>query len=395
MDEARTSKRLKWPSQPIKIHLSSSLFSQAGAIKGDGEVRNAVLRALQRWEEAADLEFQIAYSDINDISPRGRAGDGVSIITIAPEPENLSAFTGNAANASGLTRVFYDTRGFITEADIALNPGQLFTTDKTPGTFDLESVVAHEVGHLLGLSHSPDASSVMFDGVPRNGAFESPNHTRPLSSDDRSKIRKVYGNVHAMDGCCASLKARLGVPGDPTGSFLVWVQHAHTGALGESNLLKPNGVYEFGPLAGGSYEVIAQSRGGTQVWGALHSGAKDVRSQPNTTLAGQLKPVSFDIQYLGLNGELSKRAVGVFAGSSYRLVLAGYGLADPELRFGVTSKDITLDSVRSESWTAGNGLVHRAFQLTVSRTVAPGQYSIFAEDHRGIRRYLVGGIAVY
>src|SRR5688572_13897033 len=102
-DEIKASRKLKWPNPTIKIFLSSSLFSSAGAIKPDSDVRSAVLRALQRWEEPAQIEFQVAYSEINSISPKGPAGDGISVITVAPEPENLLAFNGKNENASGLT----------------------------------------------------------------------------------------------------------------------------------------------------------------------------------------------------------------------------------------------------------------------------------------------------
>ncbi len=394
-DEIKASRKLKWPNPTIKIFLSSSLFSSAGAIKPDSDVRSAVLRALQRWEEPAQIEFQVAYSEINSISPKGPAGDGISVITVAPEPENLLAFNGKNENASGLTRVFYDARGSIMEADVALNPSQLYTTDKTPGTFDLEAVLTHEFGHLLGLGHSPDASSVMVDGVPRNGGFESFNFVRQLSADDKSKIRGVYGFDHSADGCCARIRGRLNTSAEISGPFLIWIQDTQSGALAEVEVTKPNRFYDFGAILRGRYEVVAQSYSpANPASGAVHSGSRYFQSHQNVVLAGPVKPVTFDVRYIGLSGELSRRAVIVNSGNSYRLVLAGPGLGNPELKFGTTSRDITIEAVRAETWTTGNGLAHRAFQLTVSRSVPVGQYSVFAEDPTGARRYLVGGISV-
>lgn len=51
-------------------------------------------------------------------------------------------------------------------------------------TFDLETVALHEIGHLLGLSHSSVAGSVMF---PSHGGVR-----RNLTQDDIDGIRRLY-----------------------------------------------------------------------------------------------------------------------------------------------------------------------------------------------------------
>ena len=128
------------------------------------------------------------------------AGDGISLITTAETTEN-EAF--NSDTTAGRTRVFYDPEtGLIAEADISINPRPRtdngteiqFSTDGTPGTYDLEATFTHEIGHLLGLDHSAVIGSTMQGRQAFNGTFGMPAMTeRTLSEDDRQKIRSLYG----------------------------------------------------------------------------------------------------------------------------------------------------------------------------------------------------------
>lgn len=60
-------------------------------------------------------------------------------------------------------------------------------SDKAPQALDLTTVAIHEVGHVIGLAHSPVRKSVMFPTV-------APHHTkRALSDDDVNGVRILYG----------------------------------------------------------------------------------------------------------------------------------------------------------------------------------------------------------
>ncbi|KAG0571699.1 hypothetical protein KC19_VG035000 [Ceratodon purpureus] len=59
-------------------------------------------------------------------------------------------------------------------------------SDKAPQALDLTSVAIHEVGHVIGLAHSPVRNSVMFPSI-------APHHTkRDLSEDDVQGVRQLY-----------------------------------------------------------------------------------------------------------------------------------------------------------------------------------------------------------
>src|SRR5690606_36643149 len=110
---------------------------------------------------------------------------------------------------SATTRVFY-RRNSITEADIVLNPYQQFSTDGTFGTYDLESTLTHEIGHLLGLDHSDFPGSTMFENYGRNGMFGVPNlAARTLRRIDIAAAAALYRPADADLDCCSSIRADI------------------------------------------------------------------------------------------------------------------------------------------------------------------------------------------
>lgn len=93
--------------------------------------------------------------------------------------------------------------GQIVDADIYFrNDGQArFATPgaliATPGAYDLESLLAHELGHLFGLDHSGVWRAIMFPFAPSPGTFVGDRPTvsvpdAPLADDDRAGLRSLY-----------------------------------------------------------------------------------------------------------------------------------------------------------------------------------------------------------
>jgi hypothetical protein len=195
----QTVHRIRWPKRTIAISFSNSLLSPGANIKPDSDVVGAVKRALARWSSLANVNFIVNWSSVNSVSP-AEGGDGVSLVTVADTPEN-ELFNSDSTTAR--TRVFFNPEtGAIAEADISINPQPRaedgtelqFSTDGTPGTYDLEATFTHEIGHLLGLDHSNVLASTMQGRQAFNGTFGLPAMTeRTLSEDDRQKIRSLYG----------------------------------------------------------------------------------------------------------------------------------------------------------------------------------------------------------
>jgi hypothetical protein len=102
-------------------------------------------------------------------------------------------------DAVGLTSTTYDERtGEIFDADIEINSTvELSSTDVVaPGKYDLLSVLTHEVGHFLGLAHSPDPDSTM-QSIYEVGT----DGFRTLSDDDIQGICAIYPPDRPTENC--------------------------------------------------------------------------------------------------------------------------------------------------------------------------------------------------
>ena len=93
--------------------------------------------------------------------------------------------------------------GQILDADILFRPdGQAtFATpgalSSSPGAYDLESLLGHELGHLFGLDHSGIWRALMFPFAPPPGTYLGDRPTSqvpdgPLADDDRVGMRTLY-----------------------------------------------------------------------------------------------------------------------------------------------------------------------------------------------------------
>ncbi len=108
---------------------------------------------------------------------------------------------GGSKSTLALTTVTYNIdTGEIYDADMELNSANTtFTTTDTNVVFDLLSVVTHETGHFLGLSHSAMLSATMFPDY-----MEGDTSLRVLDADDIAAICTVYPPGEPVLATCDS-----------------------------------------------------------------------------------------------------------------------------------------------------------------------------------------------
>lgn len=121
---------------------------------------------------------------------------GVLAFTRVITADSLGMQVGTGAASTEL--------GQILDADVYFNPSDSFTTFATPSalashpkSYDLQSVLTHELGHALGFSHSALWGAMMFPYAPGQGTYSGARPTSqqpdaPLADDDRTGLRVLY-----------------------------------------------------------------------------------------------------------------------------------------------------------------------------------------------------------
>lgn len=404
---AQTARKIKWPRKTIEVALSNSLLSPGANIKPDSDVVGAARRALARWSSLSNINFVVTWSPAMSVSPV-EAGDGISLLTIADTLEN-EAF--NSESTTGRTRVFFDPEtGNIAEADISINPRPKaedgtelqFSTDGTPGTYDLEATFTHEIGHLLGLDHSAVLSSTMQGRQAFNGTFGLPALTeRTLSEDDRQKIRSLYGPKLRL----GRIEGRLAdnpTPGalTPLNRVNVWAENVVNGRVIASDVTAEDGTYHLEGLAPGQYRVIVSSASdGAQKFRSFElSNQVIVKADVPTPLNSSLVPQQASVlnpKVIGLNAELSSVALPLSPGKRVKIYLGGEGVDQvPGTGMSVNSPFFTIDpaTLAREQIVAPFPVV--SIEVQVAANVPFGDYTLRLQSNSGETAYVPGAITV-
>jgi hypothetical protein len=401
-----TVRKIHWPRKTIEIALSNSLHSPGSNIRPDSDVVGAVRRALARWSNLSNINFVVTWSNVTSVSPAD-AGDGISLVTIADTPEN-EAF--NSDTTTGRTRVFFDPEtGNIAEADVSINPHpraddgtQLqFSTDGTPGTYDLEATFTHEIGHLLGLDHSAVLSSTMQGRQAYNGTFGLPALTeRTLSEDDRQKVRSLYGpkvRLGRVEGRLTDNRV-AGIL-TPLNGVNVWAENVANGRVIASDVTAEDGSYKLEGLVPGQYRVIVAAGSDAQKFRSFElSNQVTVKADVATPLSSNLVPPQPSVlnpRMIGLNAELSTVALPLAPGKRVKIYLGGEGVDQvPGTSIAINSPYFTVDpaSLAREQIAAPFPIV--SIDLQVAANAPFGDYTLRLQSNSGETAFVPGAITI-
>ena len=392
--------RLHWKSNTIPIAFSNSLIKPNSYIKPDSDIEGAIQRSLENWEKAANIKFQVSWTDKQTISPSGKSGDGVSLITIAQTPENLLLFGSDAKEVSARTRIFFNRKGFITEADIVLNPYEQFSTDGSIGTFDLQATLTHEIGHLLGLEHSTVTGATMHDYQAKNGVYNLSSFSpRTLGEDDLTGIRALYGATASDEECCGTIIGNLTlVNGKAAKDFQVWAEDAKSGRVIAGVTSNTSGNFRIEGLHGGQYKIYTQDSGkkSEKSYAVENIGEIEVTKGKTQHIIKKLKSSrkNFAVQYVGFNGQISDLAVPINGGKSYLIYVGGQNLNSDNLTIGFNSPYLSATPKTLVNHDYGADISVVSFEVKVAGEIPFGEYSFFLKNKDDESQFAVGSLTV-
>ena len=216
-----------WTSFPITYAVDRRV---ADAVPGGV---SQIERAINDWSNVAGA--QIAFKDLGAKDGVEPGKDGQNSISFDDDLYSNQRFLA-------LTTNWYDDSGHVIEADIQIDPMAV------SGGYNLQQLVRHETGHLLGLDHSAVLTSVMYPYVGTGGV-------NTLDSDDRVAIASIYPRYTPPSG--ATLQGR--VSGDDGGIYAAQVVAlSDAGEPVASALTGPDGTFTLQGIPSGNYRVYAE-----------------------------------------------------------------------------------------------------------------------------------------
>lgn len=188
----------RWKENTVTVSVEDSV----DLLGVEGEAFEAVVRAATAWQNAPGiLPTLVVQRGPNDPIGYRRSGKNKNTVHFAPDGDPL------ANGALAITVITFDAHAKeILDADVVLNGEHGFSffehdsRDEGKATYDLQNVLTHELGHLLGLGEDmTDVDATMY-------AFSQPGETgkRDLEVVDKDSIAALYSEDFEPDmqaGC--------------------------------------------------------------------------------------------------------------------------------------------------------------------------------------------------
>lgn len=194
---------------PFRYYIDGRASAPAGIALS--EVEKATNAAFQMWEDASCSYADFQYMGRSNTNPLidpndvGKTKDAFNVSTVwvtSKADKYYGLVLESGLSSSGTLALTY--AGYLYQCDIFLNAVDfkwttLANTDPSQGFLDLQTVLAHEVGHCLGIADQIDPiTGVMNPNFPVGGS------RRALTPEDTNLICAYYPENGAVGSPCSA-----------------------------------------------------------------------------------------------------------------------------------------------------------------------------------------------
>lgn len=151
-----------------------------------GQTRSAVVRSFNTWESQPCTDIFFVYDGpVSEMVPNhfSREADGSNVISWTTDwPDEWGE-----DQLAQTSFVWNGRTGEILDVDIILNARNYYWTASDITINDVEDVLVHEIGHMLGFAHNTDPEASMYDNYDEGETLK-----RDLSATDIRGLCEVY-----------------------------------------------------------------------------------------------------------------------------------------------------------------------------------------------------------